>query len=157
TKRSRLLEAVCAPVPSVGAVAGAGFGAALTLATTGFAIGLGAATLAGAFAAALVFAGAAFAAGLLTAAFGVACLAAAVAAFLGAAALTGVAALAGLAEVLAALAGAAAGLLVVLWPKASDAASNIAMVLIARVMMLSVSPLTSWQPLPPAAMFLNRD
>src|SRR5437764_14646760 len=59
TKGSRLLEAVCAPVPSVGAVAGAGFGAALTLATTGFAIGLGAEAVAGPFSGALVFAGAA--------------------------------------------------------------------------------------------------
>ena len=58
-----------------------------------------------------------------------------------AAAFSGVAAVAGLAEVFFAvfvLAGAAAGLLAVLCPKASDAASSIAMVLIARFIMLSV-------------------
>jgi len=55
-----------------------------------------------------------------------------------AAAFAGAAVVAGLEEVLFVVFGAAAGLLAVLCPKASDAASSIAMVLIARFIMLSV-------------------
>src|SRR5438067_11393172 len=140
---SRLLEAACAPVPCAGAAAAsaAGFAGALALATagfaTGFAAGFGAAAFAAGLAAAFTLAGLAFAAGLLTAAFGAAGLAGEVTLFL-AAAFAGVAAVAGLAELFFAVFGAAAGLLAVLCPKASDAASSIAMVLIARFIMLSV-------------------
>src|SRR5438105_4919402 len=140
---SRLLEAVCAPVPCAGAAAfsAAGFAGALALATAGFATGFtdgfGAAAFAAGLAAGFTLTGLAFAAGLLTAAFGAAGLAGEVTLFL-AAAFAGIAAVAGLAEVFFAVFGAAAGLPVVLCPKARDAASSIAMVLIARFIMLSV-------------------
>ena len=107
------------------------------MATAGFATGFGAAAFAAGLAAAFTLAGLAFAAGLLNAAFGAAGLAGEVTLFL-AAAFAGVAAVADLAELFFAVFGAAAGLLAVLCPKASDAASSIAMMLIARFIMLSV-------------------
>ena len=143
---SRLLEVACAPVPCAGAAAAAaaGFAAVFALATAGFeagfAAGFGAAAFAAGLAAAFTLAGLAFAAGLLTAAFGAAGLAGELVLFLGAA-FADAAVVAGLAEVffvVFVLAGAAAGLPAVLCPKARDAASSIAMVLIARFIMLSV-------------------
>src|SRR5207237_8064423 len=82
-------------------------------------------------------AGLAVAAGLLTAAFGAAGVAGELVLFLGAA-FADAAVLAGLDEAFFAVFGAAAGLPAVLCPKARDAASSIAMVLIARFIMLSV-------------------